>query len=104
MFAKTVTAALAGTVLLAAIASAQQTPTATGDRANATSGAMSNSQLQGDWRASKVVGLRVYNDNNENLGSINDLIMDRNGNIRAAVLGVGGFLGMGGHLVAIPLD
>ena len=104
MFAKTVTAALAGTVLLAAIASAQQTPTATGDRANATSGAMSNSQLQGDWRASKVVGLRVYNDNNENLGSINDLIMDRNGNIKAAVLGVGGFLGMGGHLVAIPLD
>jgi hypothetical protein len=104
MFAKTVTAALAGTVLLAAMASAQQTPAASGDRANAASGAMPNSRLQGDWRASKVVGLRVYNDNNENLGSINDLIMDRNGNIKAAVLGVGGFLGMGGHLVAIPLD
>ena len=103
MFAKTVTAALAGTALLAAMASAQ-TPTATGDRANAASGSISNSQLEGDWRASKVVGLRVYNDNNENLGSINDLIMDRNGNIKAAVLGVGGFLGMGAHLVAVPLD
>jgi sporulation protein YlmC with PRC-barrel domain len=103
MFAKTVTAALAATALLATIASAQ-TPAATSDRANATSGAISNSQLQGDWRASKVVGLRVYNDNNESLGSINDLVMDRNGNIKAVVLGVGGFLGMGGHLVAVPLE
>jgi sporulation protein YlmC with PRC-barrel domain len=103
MFAKTITAALAGSALLATIASAQ-TPTTATDRANAASNTISSSALQGDWRASKVVGLSVYNDNNENLGSINDLIMDRNGNIRAAVLGVGGFLGMGGHLVAIPLD
>jgi sporulation protein YlmC with PRC-barrel domain len=101
MFAKTVTAALAGTALLATIASAQ-TPTA--DRANAASSTVSSSALQGDWRASKVVGLSVYNDNNESLGSINDLIMDKSGNIKAAVLGVGGFLGMGAHLVAVPLD
>ena len=118
MFAKTVTAALAGTALLATIASAQtpttQTPTATGDSAKtssntasantASSNTLSSSQLQGDWRASKVVGLKVYNDENESLGSINDLLMDKSGNIKAAVLGVGGFLGMGTHLVAVPLD
>ena len=103
MLVKTVTAALAGTALLATIASAQ-TPTATGDRANPASNTVSSSALQGDWRASKIVGLSVYNDNNENLGSINDLIMDKSGNIKAAVLGVGGFLGMGAHLVAVPLD
>ena len=103
MFVKTVTAALAGTALLATIASAQ-TPTATTDRANTASNTISSSALQGDWRASKVVGLNVYNDNNENLGSINDLIMDKSGNIKAAVLGVGGFLGVGAHLVAVPLD
>lgn len=103
MFVKTVTAALAGTALLATIASAQ-TPTTTGDRANTPSNTISSSALQGDWRASKIVGLSVYNDNNENLGSINDLIMDKSGNIKAAVLGVGGFLGMGTHLVAVPLD
>jgi hypothetical protein len=102
MFAKTITAALAATALLATIASAQ-TPTAA-DRADTASNTISSSALQGDWRASKVVGLGVYNDNNENLGSINDLIMDRNGNIKAIVLGVGGFLGMGAHLVAVPLD
>jgi hypothetical protein len=103
MFVKTVTAALAGTALLATIASAQ-TPTTTTDRANTASNTISSSALQGDWRASKIVGLSVYNDSNENLGSINDLIMDKSGNIKAAVLGVGGFLGMGTHLVAVPLD
>jgi sporulation protein YlmC with PRC-barrel domain len=106
MFAKTVTAALASTALLATIASAQtpatQTPAATGDKA--TGASIPESSLKGDWRASKVVGLKVYNDNNESLGSINDLLMDKGGSIKAVVLGVGGFLGMGEHLVAVPLD
>jgi hypothetical protein len=51
-----------------------------------------------------VVGLSVYNDNNESLGSINDMLMDKSGNIKAVVLGVGGFLGVGEHLVAVPFD
>jgi sporulation protein YlmC with PRC-barrel domain len=104
MFVKTLTAALAGTALLATVASAQ-TPTPTADRANtATADTMSASQLQGDWRASKVVGISVYNDNKEKLGSINDFLIDKSGNIKAVVLGVGGFLGMGEHLVAVSLD
>ena len=65
---------------------------------------LSNSSLQGDWRTSKVVGLNVYNDNNESIGSINDLLTDKSGNIKAVVLGVGGFLGVGAHLVAVPYD
>ena len=60
--------------------------------------------MKGDWRTSKVVGLKVYNDKNESLGSINDLLMDKSGSIKAVVLGVGGFLGVGQHLVAVPLD
>ena len=104
MFVKTLTAVLTGTALLATVASAQ-TPTAIPDRAGtASSDTMSSSQLQGDWRASKVVGLNVYNDKNEKLGSINDLLMDKSGNIKAVVLGVGGFLGMGEHLIAVSLD
>ena len=65
---------------------------------------LSESSLQGNWRASKVVGLRVYNDNNENVGSINDLIMDKSGNLKAAVISVGGFLGVGSRLVAVPFE
>lgn len=66
---------------------------------------MSPSSLQGStWRASKMVGLNVYNDKNEKIGSINDLLMDKSGNVKAAVIGVGGFLGMGEHLVAVSFD
>jgi len=106
MFAKTIKAGLLGTALLATAALAQ-TPSATSDGANtapAATTATDSSSYQGNWRTSKVVGLNVYNDNNESLGSINDLLMDRNGNIKAVVIGVGGFLGVGEHLVAVPLD
>src|SRR5947199_193851 len=74
------------------------------EKLNAAPTAASEESFQGDWRASKVVGLSVYNDNNESLGSINDLLMDKSGNIKAVVLGVGGFLGVGEHLVAVPFD
>lgn len=104
MFAKHITAGLAGAALLATAAFAQS-PTATSDRANAAPPAAStSSSFQGNWRTSKVVGLSVYNDNNESLGSINDLLTDKSGNIKAVVIGVGGFLGVGEHLVAIPWD
>src|SRR3954468_3189733 len=105
MFAKHLTAGLVGTALLATAAFAQS-PTATSDRANTAPAAASTSSasFQGDWRTSKVVGLSVYNDNNESLGSINDLLTDKSGNIKAVVIGVGGFLGVGEHLVAIPWD
>ena len=102
MLVKYITTALAGTALLAAVASAQ-TPTATTDRANMAPAA-SESSFHGNWRASKIVGLSVYNDNNESVGSINDLLTDRSGNIKAVVLGVGGFLGVGEHLVVVPFD
>ena len=104
MLTKHIIAGLAGSALLASVAFAQ-TPTATTDRANTPPAAASDSSsFQGNWRASKVVGLSVYNDNNESLGSINDLLTDKSGNIKAVVVGVGGFLGVGEHLVAIPFD
>jgi sporulation protein YlmC with PRC-barrel domain len=108
MFTKHITAVLGGTALLATVASAQtpttpaQTPAAAPD--HATTATLSESSLQGDWRVSKVVGLNVYNDNNESIGTINDLLMDKSGSIKAVVLGVGGFLGVGEHLVAVPVD
>jgi sporulation protein YlmC with PRC-barrel domain len=92
-----------GSVLLASTAFAQ-TPTTATDRSSAAPMAASDSSFNGDWRASKVVGLSVYNANNESVGSINDLLTDQSGNIKAVVIGVGGFLGVGEHLVAVPFD
>jgi len=104
MLAKYMTAGLVGSALLATVAFAQS-PTATTDSAKmAPAAASSDSSFQGNWRASKMVGLSVYNDKNESLGSINDLLTDKSGNVKAVVIGVGGFLGVGEHLVAIPFD
>jgi sporulation protein YlmC with PRC-barrel domain len=103
MFVKYITAGLAASALFASVASAQ-TPTATTDRPGMAPAAASDTSFTGDWRTSKVVGLNVYNDNNESIGSINDLLTDKSGNIKAVVLGVGGFLGVGTHLVAVPFD
>jgi sporulation protein YlmC with PRC-barrel domain len=103
MFAKYLTTGLAASALFATVAFAQ-TPTATTDRADMAPAAASNSSFQGDWRASKIVGLSVYNDNDESLGSINELLMDKDGKIQGVVLSVGGFLGMGSHLVAVSFE
>jgi sporulation protein YlmC with PRC-barrel domain len=100
MSVKHISAALAASALLASVAFAQ-TPTATTDRMASSE---TSSSFRGDWRASKVVGLNVYNENNQSIGSINDLITDKSGNIKVAVISVGGFLGVGSHLVAIPFD
>jgi len=102
MLGRYLTAGLAAS-LLAGVAFAQ-TPTTPSDRTNMAPTAASDSAFQGDWRASKLVGLNVYNDNNESIGSINELLTDKGGNIKAAVISVGGFLGVGSHLVAIPFD
>ena len=106
MLAKYVTAGIAGSLLLASAAfAAEDNATTTALAAgNCQQSSASSSSFQGDWRASKVVGLNVYNEKNENVGSINDLLMEKNGSIKAAVISVGGFLGMGARLVAVPFD
>jgi sporulation protein YlmC with PRC-barrel domain len=101
MLMKSIAAGLAGTALLATVAFAQN-PTATADKS--TTAATTTTSASGEWRASKMAGVKVYNDANENIGSINDLLMDKSGAIKIAVIGVGGFLGMGEHLVAVPYE
>jgi sporulation protein YlmC with PRC-barrel domain len=56
-------------------------------------------------RVSKVVGASVYNDQNQSIGSIDDVLMsDNDHKADMAVLSVGGFLGMGSKLVSVPFD
>jgi sporulation protein YlmC with PRC-barrel domain len=57
----------------------------------------------GQWRASKVVGVNVYNEQNEKIGEINEIIIN-GGKVDGAVVGVGGFLGAGEHNILIPMD
>ena len=63
-----------------------------------------NGLLHG-WSVRKaLINEPVYNDNNDKIGSIYDLIIAPDRKATYAVLSIGGFLGMGIHYVAIPID
>ncbi len=54
------------------------------------------------YRTSKVVGSTVYNESNQTVGTIDDLIVTPGGQTPYAVLSVGGFLGLGSKYVVVP--
>ena len=56
------------------------------------------------YRASKVIGSSVLNEANQTIGKIDDLLVTRDGKEPYAVLSIGGFLGMGTHMVVIRYD
>jgi sporulation protein YlmC with PRC-barrel domain len=55
------------------------------------------------YRASKLMGTSVTNEKNEKIGTLSDLVVAGDRSL-FAVLEVGGFLGMGAHLVAVPYE
>ena len=56
------------------------------------------------WRSSKLIGLNVYNDQNEKLGDIKEILLDKSGKVHGVVIGVGGFLGMGEHNIMVEMS
>ena len=65
---------------------------------------VASTHKEGEWRASKLVHVDVYNEANEKIGDINDVILDRSGKATKVILGVGGVLGLGEHYVAVAFD
>lgn len=73
-----------------------------------------------DFFASELIGMRIYNAETEvdadmtvatgaetewdDIGEINDILLDENGDVKAVILGVGGFLGMGERDVSVDMD
>src|SRR5262245_12390092 len=105
-------ALLASTMLVPAFAQttppASSPPSAQPSTPPATSSSSSATvapKAQGDmWRASKLIGLNVYNDQNEKLGDISEILLDKSGKVDGVVIGVGGFLGMGKHDILVKMD
>lgn len=114
MLARLAIGLLAGT-LLTAPALAQTAPAPTGGQPPAPaaqpapqaggSGVQYITQGRPDmWRASQLDGVDIYNNNNEKIGDVSDVLVDRNGKVEAVVIGVGGFLGIGERNVAVPFN
>jgi hypothetical protein len=100
MTSKFIAIALLSTALMTGIASAQTSTMTPADRTNTRA----VDHKDGPWRSSKLVGVDVYNGANEKIGSIQELIVDKSGKVENAILGVGGFLGMDEHYVAVGFD
>jgi sporulation protein YlmC with PRC-barrel domain len=99
MISKCPAIAFLATALMIGVASAQ---TATSPVVGSTTSATTHKV--GEWRASKLAGVNVYNEANEKIGDINDVVLDRSGKVANVILGVGGVLGLGEHYVAVAFD
>ncbi|GAK68642.1 PRC-barrel domain-containing protein [Agrobacterium rubi] len=117
-FATLISAALLGSTAFAPIAMAQTTapaaPSATSPATPATpampsttsasGGAYLTEQAATQISANDYIGSAVYTSTDESIGSVTNLILEENGGIVAAVVGVGGFLGIGAKDVAVPMS
>lgn len=64
--------------------------------------AMAGSVMSARPRMSQIIGSRIYNDRDQNVGEVDDILLTPNGPM--AIVQVGGFLGIGGRLVQMPLS
>lgn len=80
------------------------TAAATSTTAAASGDAFVTDQADGQWRAEKLIGANVKNAQDEDIGKIDDLVFSDDGRIEAAVVSVGGFLGIGAKNVALSWD
>lgn len=83
---------LVGTALFVVPAAAQT---------ESAAGQFITQQSPDQWRAYKMIGLDVYSPNNEKIGNISEILLDKNGNAEVVVIGVGGLLGIGTKDVAV---
>jgi hypothetical protein len=89
------------------------------DNAAATDAQYYTTTEKTDFEASDLIGSRIYateaqvdadkaldkaGDDWDDIGEINNLIVSRDGSVKAVVVGVGGFLGLGEKNVALKMN
>jgi sporulation protein YlmC with PRC-barrel domain len=92
---------LASAMLVPALAQNNPPPAAPAPAAQTNTAPKAHGNM---WRSSKLVGLNVYNDQNEKLGDISEILLDKSGKVDGVVIGVGGFLGMGQHDIMVEMS
>lgn len=66
--------------------------------------AVATVKLENGTRASRIIGASVYLDSNEKIGTVDDLVMTAGNKVTVAVVSMGGVLGVGSKLVALPFE
>jgi putative membrane protein len=73
-----------------------------GDAAPSAMSNAANKETADEWRASKLPGVTIYGPDNKKVGTITDVLMNKEGKAESIIIGVGGFLGLGEKDVSIP--
>jgi sporulation protein YlmC with PRC-barrel domain len=94
----------AGVVATALMLTAVQAQTPQSTLKSEGSSTNFNQAYKGQWRINKIIGLDVYNRENQKLGDISEILIDQAGRVQTVIIGVGGFLGVGERLVAVNVD
>lgn len=66
--------------------------------------AVATVKLESGVRLGKLIGAAVHGDTDQQVGTVDDLIMRDGDKVALAIVSVGGFLGIGAKLVAFPFD
>jgi len=103
--ASIVFATVSALTMSTALAQAPERPGAASPPASAKSGSSQIVDAQGrdEWLASKLRGTTVLGSDNQKVGDVVDILLDKSGQVRAFIVGVGGVLGLGSKEVAIDL-
>ncbi|CAB3819566.1 PRC-barrel domain-containing protein [Achromobacter animicus] len=96
--------AMLGVVAMLGAAGAVSTGWAQGAPQSVTEVRVDVAKVEAGYRASKIIGATVYNGKKEKIGTVDDLILGPPDWAPYAVLSVGGLLGVGNHLVTVPLS
>jgi sporulation protein YlmC with PRC-barrel domain len=75
-----------------------------GQTANVDTSNFQTNQGQDQWLVGNFWNKSVYNQAGQSIGDLNDILMDKDGRIKAVVVGVGGFLGLGEKNVAVDFE
>ncbi|HEX4113445.1 MAG TPA: PRC-barrel domain-containing protein [Stellaceae bacterium] len=81
-----------------------QTDTNNNNNSVAAAPDMGAAAAMGGERASRIIGTAVVNSKDESIGKVDDILIGPNDKATMAVISVGGFLGIGAKLVAVPFD
>ncbi len=97
--------AIAALLALPVLAMAQTAPPLAASPGGSARNQMVDSRtLKEGRRASRLIGASVYNDSAETIGEVDDLLIPPAGGPPVAIISVGGFLGLGARLVAVPYE
>jgi sporulation protein YlmC with PRC-barrel domain len=106
---RTLLALATASTLSLSVALAQSPPSAppapSAPAASSEMGSAANTitaQKPDEWLATRLRGTSVLGSDGVKIGSVDDILLDRSGSIKALVIGVGGFLGIGAKDVALP--